>query len=312
MEHERRPIFVSYSLGIDLGGTSVKTVCVNRDGESLHKQQQAFDPAATMDWAETIRSVIRQTAEAQGSGPEGIGLSAPGLAAVDGLSIARMPGRLQGLEGLNWTQFLQTARPVPVLNDAHAALLGERWLGAARGFENVFMLTLGTGVGGAAIVDGRLLKGRLGRAGHLGHVSVDIDGPRDICRMPGSIEVMIGNCTVEDRSNGRFATTHALVAAHEQDDQSATEIWLQSVRALGCLIAGLTNVLDPEAVIIGGGIARSGKALFEPLEAFVRDMEWDVGATPVKLLAAELGEFAGAFGAAFNAMNTNREPLREH
>jgi glucokinase len=177
-------------------------------------------------------------------------------------------------------------------------LLGEAWLGAARGFSNVFLLTLGTGVGGAAMVDGRLLKGRLGRAGHIGHSSLDIDGPRDICRMPGSVEVMVGNCTVEERSGGRFKTTHDLVAAHLSGDGQASQVWLRSVRALGCAIASMINVLDPEAVIIGGGIARSGHALFEPLEAAVRDMEWDVGATPVAIIPAQLGDLAGAYGAA--------------
>jgi glucokinase len=232
---------------------------------------------------------------------DAIGLSAPGLAAHDGRSIKVMPGRLSGLEGLDWTEFLGTPRPVPVLNDAHAALLGEAWLGAARGFRNVFMLTLGTGVGGAAIVDGHLLKGALGRAGHLGHISLDLEGPRDVCGMPGSLEVLAGNCTVEARSSGRWKTTHELVEAHRQGDPQATTVWLKSVWALGCGISSLINVLDPEAVIIGGGIARSGEALFEPLEKFVRDTEWDVGTAPVKILPAQLGELAGACGAAWNA-----------
>jgi len=88
-----------------------------------------------------------------------------------------MPGRLKGLEGLKWQNALKSSRPVPVLNDAQAALMGEVWMGAARGATNVFLLTLGTGVGGAAMVDGRVLRGHLGRAGHLGHVSLDPNAP---------------------------------------------------------------------------------------------------------------------------------------
>jgi glucokinase len=293
---------MNYALGIDLGGTSVKTVCVTPPSETLKQSNVPFDPAAAMDWAAKICAIIAESTKERGAAPAHIGLSAPGLAARDGMSIARMPGRLQGLEGLNWTQHLGAARPVPVLNDAHAALLGEAWLGAARGFRNVFMLTLGTGVGGAAIVDGRLLKGAVGRGGHFGHVCLDLNGPRDICRMPGSLEVMIGNCTVEQRSKGRFKTTHDLVDAHRAGDAFASEVWLNSVRALGYAISSMINVLDPEAVIIGGGIARSGPALFQPLTQFVRDTEWDVSPTPVKLLPAQLGEFAGAYGAAWNAL----------
>jgi glucokinase len=289
---------MEYFLGIDLGGTSVKTVTVTPEGRTVSQANVPFDPAASMDWAVKIRGIVDEARVKQGTAAARIGLSAPGLAALDGLSISRMPGRLQGLEGLNWTEFLRAAQPVRVLNDAHAALVGEAWIGAARGCKNVFMLTLGTGVGGAAIVDGRLIKGRMGRAGHLGHVCLDIDGPRDICRAPGSLEVMMGNCTVADRTKGRFETTHDLVAAHLAGDAAATEAWLLSVRALGCAISSMINVLDPEAVIIGGGIARSGRALFEPLERYVRDTEWDIGAQPVKLIPAQLGEYAGAYGAA--------------
>jgi glucokinase len=294
---------MSYALGIDLGGTSIKTVAVSDSGETLAQSNVVFDPDAPLDWAEKIRAIIAELQLARGTSPERIGLSAPGFAARDGLSIARMPGRLQGLEGLNWSEFLGTPKPVPVLNDAHAALLGEAWRGAARGFQNCFMLTLGTGVGGAAIVDGKLLKGALGRGGHLGHICLDLDGPRDVCRMPGSLEVMIGNCTIEQRSRGKFTTTHELVDAHRAGDAFASEVWLNSVRALGYAISSLINVLDPEAVIVGGGISRSGAALFQPLDQFVRDTEWNVGAR-VKILPAQLGEYAGAYGAAWNALQS--------
>ena len=293
---------MNYALGIDLGGSSIKAVAVTREGIVLEKANVPFDAEEKLDWARHIQRIVREMESRRSQAADAIGVSAPGLAAQDGRSIKVMPGRLSGLEGLNWTKFLETPRPVPVLNDAHAALLGEAWLGAARGFRNVFMLTLGTGVGGAAIVDGHLLKGALGRAGHLGHISLDLEGPRDVCAMPGSLEVLVGNCTVEPRSGGRWKTTHELVEAHRQGDPKATAVWLKSVRALGCGISSLINVLDPEAVIIGGGIARSGSALFEPLEKYVRDTEWDVGADPVKILPAQLGELAGACGAAWNAL----------
>jgi glucokinase len=213
-----------------------------------------------------------------------------------------MPGRLQGLEGLDWTRHLGTPRPVPVLNDAHAALLGEAWLGAARGFRDVILLTLGTGVGGACLADGRLLRGHISRAGHFGHICLDPDGAQDICNLPGSLEDAIGNCTLPARSGARFATTHDLVKAHTQGDALASRVWLKSVRALACGIASLVNVLDPEAAIVGGGVARAGAALFDPLEKFLDEVEWRPGAHRVKVLPAQLGEFAGAFGSAWHGM----------
>ena len=132
---------------------------------------------------------------------------------------------------------------------AHAALLGESWRGAARGLEDVAMLTLGTGVGGAAIVDGRLLKGHLGRAGHLGHMTVDFNGPPDDVLTPGSIELEMGNKTVHARSAGRFASTRELVEAHLDGDVEATQLWTRSIRALAACIASIANVLDPEASV---------------------------------------------------------------
>jgi glucokinase len=292
---------MSYLIGIDLGGSSVKAVAVNPNGEALERSVLGFDVEAGMDWSQRIRSIVGQMQANQGGAPEQIGLSAPGLAAADGLSIAHMPGRLQGLEHLNWTEFLKSQTEVKVLNDAHAALLGESWIGAAKGFDNVILLTLGTGVGGAAIVDGRLLRGHIGRAGHLGHVSLDVDGPPDVCGMPGSLEMLMGNCSVSDRTGGRFTTTHELVTAHLAGDAEASAAWLRSVRVLACAIGSFANVLDPEAVIIGGGIALSGAALFDPLRATVAEVEWKSAGYQVKILPADLGEFAGAFGAAWNA-----------
>jgi len=168
------------------------------------------------------------------------------------------------------------------------------------------MLTLGTGVGGAAIVDGRLLRGHIGRAGHLGHSSLDIDGPTDVCGTPGSLEMMIGNCTIAERTQGLFKTTHDLVAAHVAGDPEASYFWLRSVRALACAIASFVNILDPEAVVIGGGIARSGESLLTPLRECLAEIEWRSTGYSVKVVPAALGEFAGAFGAASNAMPGER------
>jgi glucokinase len=255
-----------------------------------------------MEWASEIRTLVSRISDEQKAPPICIGISAPGLAAKDQGSIACMPGRLSGLTGLNWTEFLGHKQFIPVINDAHAALLGESWLGAARSFQNVFMLTLGTGVGGAALVDGRLLTGHIGRGGHLGHICLDPAGSPDVTGMPGSLEDAIGNWTINVRGGGRFATTHDLVAAYVAGDSTAARIWLESIRKLACGIASLINVLDPEAVIIGGGIARSGKALFDPLQKELDRIEWRPLGSGVKVVPAQLGELAGAYGAAFNAL----------
>jgi len=297
---------MNYALGIDLGGSSIKAIAVTPEGELLSRHNLEFDPAKNMEWAEKIRALVQHLQRESGAPADGIGLSAPGLAAADGRSIVCMPERLQGLEGLDWTKFLGAAKTVPVLNDAHAALLGEAWVGAARGFQNVIMLTLGTGVGGAAMVDGRLLRGQIGRAGHLGHSSLDPDGPPDCAGTPGSLEVAIGNCTVQQRSHGRFQATHDLIAAHLKGDAEATAVWLKSAKALAAAVCSFINILDPEAVFIGGGIARAANALFEPLQQFLEPIEWRPVGQRARILAAQLGEFAGAFGAAANGLRKGK------
>jgi glucokinase len=292
-----------YAIGIDLGGSSVKAVAITTSGEILQRVNREFDAEQELHFAETIKEVFDSLQKEQGGEAACFGVAAPGLASRDHLSIAVMPGRLEGLEGLNWTQFLGAKKTVPVLNDAHAALLGEAWLGAAKGMTDAIMLTLGTGVGGAAIVDGHLLQGHIGRAGHLGHNCLNMDAPKDVTGIPGSIEYFIGNWNILERTHGRFPSTHALVDAFARGDPFAAPIWMNSIRALAATIATYVNVFDPEAVIIGGGVARSGKALFEPLEQALRPIEWQPAGHQVKLIPAQLGEFAGAIGSARNALN---------
>ena len=290
----------SYFLGLDIGVTQVKWARMNEAGAILDRG--AFDThAESPGWTETVRGFVQAQAGAQGAA-FAIGIAAPGIAAPDGTCIAWMQGRLDAVEGLNWTRFLGQSKPVRVLNDGQAALLGEAWIGAAKGCRNVMLLTLGTGVGGALMVDGRLLRGHIGRAGHLGHICLNPDVPPDITRMPGSLEGAIGNCTVARRTGGRFQSTHDLIAAHLAGDADATRAWLRSVRLLACGIASLINVADPEVVILGGGISRAGPALFEPLQAELDKTEWRPRDRRVRLVPAALGEFAGAIGAARNAM----------
>jgi glucokinase len=210
-----------------------------------------------------------------------------------------MQGRRDEIEGLNWSSHLGAPGPIRVLNDAQAALLGEVWQGAARECRNVLLLTLGTGVGGAALVDGRLIRGHLGRAGHFGHVSLDPAGAPDIVRTPGSLEDAIGDCTIERRSGGRFRSTADLVAS---DEPEAAELWQKSVRALACAIASFINVLDPERVILGGGIVSAGDRLFGPLAEELDRVEWRPHGRKVEIVPATAGEYAGAVGAAFHAL----------
>src|SRR6185295_19953134 len=148
---------MAYGIGIDLGGTNIKILAVSQVGQILDRSSSETERNSPAAWTRTIKTKIAELEDTQKEPAQWIGLAAPGLAARDSLSIASMPGKLGGIEGLNWTEALQTSHPVPVINDAHAAMMGEVWLGAAVGFSDVVLLTLGTGVGGAILADGRLL-----------------------------------------------------------------------------------------------------------------------------------------------------------
>jgi glucokinase len=289
----------AYAIGCDVGVTNVKTVCATMDG-NVFDRDLADTRADNPDWPAGVKRIIEQMEGAHGRALA-VGVAAPGIAARTGDSIFWMQGRLDEVQGLDWAKLLGRDH-VPVLNDAQAALMGEVWQGAAKGSTNVALLTLGTGVGGALMVDGRLLRGALGRAGHLGHISLDVDGPGDVTNCPGSLEYFIGNVTVSQRTNGRFATTHDLIAAHQAGDEDASRTWLRSVRTLAAAVASIINVADPEVFIIGGGIARAADALFEPLAGYLDRYEWRPHGHRAKIVPAALGEYAGALGAAWNAL----------
>ena len=295
---------MNWAAGIDVGGTNLKGVAVTPDGTVLQRVQQAIKGDDAIAAACVgARDVIARFATDLGSQPSSVGICAPGLAAKDGRSIAHLPEKLPGLVGLDWTTVLGRATMVPVLNDAHAALLGETWIGAAKTNSHVVMTTLGTGVGGAVMVDGRLLRGAIGRAGHIGHMSLDPEGVPSITGMPGAIEVLFGDCTVAERSNQKFAATADLVAAYRAGDADATRVWLRSIRALACALGSCINLFDPEVIVLGGGIAQAGEALFGPLAIELDRIEWRPGGHRVALVAAALGEWAGAIGAARNSFS---------
>jgi len=284
-----------YLIGIDLGGTRVKGVALTAGGQELKRTLVDTQDDGTGGFLSAVKSLVVSLTAELGS-PLGVGLSAPGLAAADNRSIAFMPGRLQGLEKLNWSQFLTLNTLVS--NDAHAALAGEAWIGAAAGRRHAFMLTLGTGVGGAILSDGRVLSGAIGRAGHLGHISLNIDGESDIVGTPGSLEDYIGDHNLAVRSAGRFNSTRDLIASVRDGDEFALAVWTRSIRALACAITSLINVLDPEVVILGGGIAAADHDLFMPLREELARIEWRPGGHSVPIVSAKLGDFAGAIGAA--------------
>ncbi|MBL0133248.1 MAG: ROK family protein [Chitinophagaceae bacterium] len=287
-------------IGIDLGGTRIKGVLLDSQRNVLEQLYTPTNDDELAGWRDAVLECVNSLQSKAGSQQLPVGISAPGLPNASNTSIAFMPGRLQGLENFDWSAFLK--HPAFVLNDAVSALLAEARLGAAAGKLNVAMLTLGTGVGGAILVNGQPYQGAFNKAGHIGHMVIDDEGEPDVTGMPGSLEDAIGNVTIAKRSDGRFSSTHELLEACNNNDVFAKEVWLKSVRKLAIGLASVTNILSPETIVLGGGITEAGEALFHPLEEYMGLYEWRAGGNRVNIVKAHFGDMAGAIGAACFAM----------
>ena len=286
----------SIAIGIDLGGTRIKGVVLDAESNLLHQLYTPTNDGDEAVWKNAVYNTVEELLRITDQSSSVIGISAPGISNDLNTAIACMPGRLQGLENFLWSEYLQ--QPTWVLNDAISALVAEARLGVAKNKKNIALLTLGTGVGGAILIDGKPYQGSFQKAGHLGHMVIDYNGDADVTGMPGSLEDAIGNCTVEKRSGGKFLQTHDLLEAYRNGDEFAKTVWLTSVHKLAIGIASISNILSPETVVLGGGITEAGKDLFEPLEMYLEKYEWRPSGNKTTIVKAAFGDMAGAVGAA--------------
>ena len=288
------------AIGIDLGGTRIKAVLINNEGTVLHQLYQPTYDGDDTTWKNAVIAAVDELQNKSKTKPSVIGLSAPGLPNKENTTIAFMPGRLEGLENFVWGECLQCA--TYVVNDGVAALVAEAKTGAAKNSTNAIMVTLGTGVGGALLINKQPYQGSFNKAGHIGHMVIDSDGDSDVTNMPGSLEECIGNYTIEKRTNGKFTSTHELLNAYRNGDEFAKRIWLTSVKKLAIGLASASNIISPDTIIVGGGIAEANDDLFIPLNKWFNEFEWQPGGIRPKIVKATQGDLAGAIGAACFAL----------
>ena len=295
-------------LGIDIGGTRLKAGLVDDAGQ-LSCMTCTRTPATLAEFREEMKRI--------GCLPSvgGVGIGCKGIINPETTRVDVLPGTLHFLEGLLLSDLVGGSAPVRADNDARAALAGEVAWGAARGRRNAVMLTLGTGVGGGILADGRLLRGSTGVAGHLGHLTVDPDGPVCICGNRGCLETIfsaraieaeaisavIRGChsslTDEFSADPRKVTCEAVFAAAAKGDEIGQAICDRAVRYLAGAIAGIFGALDPEVVILGGQIAEAGAVLFGPLQQQVTERARRLVGHDVPLVRAQVTE-PGIVGAA--------------
>ncbi|MBX3257555.1 MAG: ROK family protein [Chitinophagaceae bacterium] len=293
------------AIGIDLGGTNIKGILMTGEGGVVKTLQTETNEKDEKHWKSAIRNMVQDLRAEEKNTDIPVGLSAPGLAGDNNDRIVLMPGRLAGLEHFIWSDFLQT--PAWVLNDAHSALMCEATFGAGKGYKDVVMLTLGTGVGGGVMINGVLHQGLLNRAGHLGHITLNADADFfDVTNMPASLEEIIGNCSIERRSLGRYSSTYHLVQDYKKGDVFAVYTWLHSVKRLSVALSAFINIISPQIIILGGGIAEAGEDLFGPLRSFMDVFEWYHADVRTPVLQATFNEYSGAAGAAAFALHKTK------
>jgi glucokinase len=303
-------------LGIDIGGTQIKAGMVDELGAIL-ASRTIETPPDLEGFVPSLHEAIRWLLEATAL-PSGVGVGCKGIINPDSTLIEVLPGALHYLEGLRLSDLVGLPTDVPVFadNDARVALAGEIVWGAAKGYQNVVMLTLGAGVGGAVIANGQLLRGHAGMAGYLGHLTVDPDGPVCSCGNRGCLETVFSARAIEGeawsavhrgcpstltslfREQPQLATCRTVFQAASEGDELSRSIIAKAIHTLAAAIAGLMHVFDPEVVILGGQVVDAGAELLTPLREEVWARSRGLLGREVPLLEQQVSDKSGIVGAA--------------
>ena len=280
--------------GIDLGGTQVRVALARSDARliaSVKTRTPALGtPQAVVDWAaaEIDRHRGRQKVRSitiAAPGPidvkRGVLVNPPNLPGWRNVPLAAMLGRATGAR-------------VHVANDADMAGLGEFHRGAGKGTRNMVYITWSTGVGGGLIIDGKLHRGAHGTAGEIGHMIIDPNGPLDRCGQRGCLEAFIGGANLA-RETGHTAAE--LFAAAARGDVAARVAVQRAARYMGTALISLTNAIDPEMFVIGGGISRSWAQIQPTILETLRSSPFIKPARRPRVRRARLGDRAGQVGA---------------
>jgi glucokinase len=285
----------SQVIGIDLGGTAIKLGRFDRDGNCLQSltvaTPQPSTPLAVL--AVMVDAIAQVDPDNQ---TLAIGVGTPGPADAQG-RIAKIAINLAGWRDVPLADWLEakTGKPTIVGNDANCAGLGESWLGAGRCFQNFIMLTLGTGVGGAIFLNGKLFIGHQGAGGELGLISFKPEGPMCNSGNRGSLEQYTSITAIRRRTGKEPCELGALAAA---GDGKALTFWHEYGKDLGIGLTSLIYVLTPEAIVIGGGVSASFRFFLPELKAEIEQRVMPTSRVGLQILQAELGNAAGMLGAA--------------
>ncbi len=301
-------------VAVDLGGTWVRAGRVGSDGQVRGSLRVATPQAGPQAVVEAIAGAVYTLLE--GGRPERLGVAVPGpLSVRDG--VVFHPPNLHGWGEVPLRAMLVETLGCPVVleNDANAAALGEWWKGAGRGSRHMVYVTVSTGVGGGLILDGTLYRGASDVAGEIGHVMVDPAGPVCPCGRVGHLEGIAAGPAIVRWVEGRLEqgepsalrgqrplTAERVAAAAQNGDRLALEAFQRAGRYLGWAVGGLLNLLNPEVVVVGGGVARAGAVLFEPMLEAARATAFPRAWEAARVDRAALDDQAGLVGVAYLAL----------
>jgi glucokinase len=313
------------AIGIDIGGTNVKLGLVDETGRVLLRSAFLTGSAAhRKHFLEILSLHVRElilVAHKEKLKLAGVGVGAPGPIDVEKGFVYFFPN-IPGWRNTPLKSILEKRlkQPVFVDNDANVMALAEFRFGAGRGCNHMIALTLGTGVGGGMVIDGKLFHGPHYSAAEIGHLVIQENGPLCACGNHGCIEAYVGNgyfvrethrlLKAQPKSllkrwvekEHRVLTSELVAEAARRGDVLSKNMWKKSGEHLGTALTGLVNILNPERIIIGGGLAQAGSLLFKPLKATLKKKAFPIAARSVRVLPAVLGVDAGLIGAAALAL----------
>ena len=311
----------NYIVGVDLGGTTISTALIDAQG---HLQARTKCLTEAKKGAQVVVDKICQSIEDVCSQKNfypdellTIGIGSPGPLSTKTGIVIDAPN-LDGWINVPLRDMVQKEFKPPVFldNDANAAAYGEFWVGAGKGLQNVIVITLGTGVGGGLIIEGKLYRGPDDTSGEIGHTTVLLDGPLCSCGNRGCLEALSSATALVNRTIDalRLGTKSSIIELCEndlhkitakmvfdaatKDDKLAKELFRETGYYLGVACVSLVNILNPEMIILFGGMIGAGELLFAPVRDEVKKRAFPTPAARVKIVPAILGDDAGSIGAA--------------
>jgi glucokinase len=312
----------SIFIGIDLGGTTVKGALVSSTGEVIHEVRAVSEQQSSERLFKQVTETVRALREDKRAGGRvaAIGVGIPGLVNRKTNRIEVMPN-LPALSEIDIRTELEreTGLPVSLDNDANAAAYGELQSGAARGRQDVFFITLGTGIGAGLIINGRIYRGAAGFAGEFGHMTIDPEGIECACGNVGCLETIASGPNIVRRTRERLYrdrtsslsrlaiprdrefTAEDIARAAQDGDEMAQVMMERTGMFLGIAIAAVINLLNVEMVVMGGGVMEAGDLILKPTIKETRRRAFPPSFNSCEIVIAKLGSSAGMIGAALLA-----------